>query len=71
MKSRNTILKGKEISLKVISLSDLNTLAEILLDSKVKETYMIPDMDKNDAINFSKRLMDLSNNLDFIVLIKL
>jgi RimJ/RimL family protein N-acetyltransferase len=67
MKSRNTILKDSEISLKVISLPDLNTLTDILLDSKVKETYMIPDMDKNDAINFSKRLMDLSNNLDLFI----
>lgn len=67
MKSRNTILKGSEISLKVISLSDLNTLTDILLDSNVKESYMIPDMDKNDVINFSKRLMDLSNNLDLFI----
>ena len=54
-------IKTDRLELKEITPESLDSLADLLSDEIVKQTYMVPDFPtREEALNLARRLMDLS-----------
>lgn len=59
-------IKTKRLELKPITDKDRNNVIKLLMDDVVKQTYMVPDFETEEAaVKLFVRLRDLSNSNDF------
>lgn len=50
------------IKLNILSNDNVKTIAHILLDDSIKQTYMVPDLTREDAEKMAQRIISLSGD---------
>lgn len=67
MKSKTHLLKTERLELHAISINDADALIDILTDSEVAETYMLPKFEsREDAYKCFYRIMSISHSEKFV-----